>query len=801
MTTFLADLQYAWRAWRASFRRHGSTAIVVLTLALGIAATSVVFGLVDGLLHRLPYPHAERMVTLAEIKQEPNPRQLRVSLPNFEDWRAQAHAFTAMAAYAPGHYNLTGEPAAERVYGAGVSQDFFRVVGVRFAYGRDFLPEESANGDRVVLISHGLWQGRYGGAPGILGQTVSIDGVARRVIGVVPNGLEFPPRAVLWVPLSLDPKHRMRAAHSLLVAARLRPGAGLAAGKTDLDTIARRLAAQYPATNAGFDILQVPVADQLVGDARGTLWILMAAVSALLLMACVSVASVLFARGVHRGPEIAMRKALGASRGRIVVQLLGESCLSALLAGVLGILLTRAAWQLVVRLLPSSLAQLRWLALDVRVEAFALLLALATTLVFGLVPALRFSGGSLIAPLKTGGVTADRRGHQLRSGLIAFELMTAFVLLVSSLLLTTSLMHLEGVAPGFKPDHVLSVTLGLSSGRYEQPPQVLAFYHELIQRVRGLPGVVAAGAADQLPMTGSTEGTPFLPEGTPRPRPGQDLIARDSIVTPGYFKALGVPLLRGRDYTESDGAESRRVIVSETMAREYWGGIDALGKRMRLGQLDHPMYWEIVGVVGDVRDEGPGGPLRPRVYLPHGLDPEREMTLAVRTAGDPLALVGAVRRELAAMDPTVPLYSVATAESLVGDALARPRLVLAVVGAFTVLALLLAALGVYGIMAANLVHRTKEFGIRIALGSRLVGIFWLLLREGLALAAAGIVAGLLVARGSTRLLSSLLFGVTAGEPGSYLAAAAVLLAVALLACLLLLRRLGALQPTTALRYE
>lgn len=807
-------LSFFRHAWRRIVRNPLFSTVVLITLTLGIGASTAIFALAYSLLRPLPFEGSHRLVALWEGQTKEGLEKMHVSPPNYEDWSAQNQVFEGMAAVYSDTFNLTGEDVAERIFGASVSPGFFRTLGVPITIGRDFVDgEEKTSAPEVVLLSHGLWQRRFGGSTDILGETVRINGAPRIVVGVVPEGLEFPQGAKIWLPLRFEEMNQRRDARALEVVARLKPGVDLSQAQEAMDTLAAGLAAEYPESNEGWVVTVVPLLDELVGETRPALWVLTAAVALLLLITCVNVASLLLARGLERAREIAVRQAFGASRQRISWQLLAENLVLAVAAGALGLLLAWGLLRLFTPMIPSGVLAVREIHLDGVILAFALLLGIATTLVFGLFPALRASRGDLAGTLKQGGrSSSDGTHHLLRNGLVVAEFALTFALLVTTLLVGHGFVRLTRVDPGFEPDNVLTARVGLDPARYTNPLMVNAFFDGLLDRVAGLPGVEMAASVDALPLTGSTEGTVFLPQGWPMPEPGEQPITRLTVASHGYFKTLGIPLLQGRDFELMDVSIDPdcecvapdtvpTVVINETMARKYWPGQEPVGQRMKLGDLESDLLFEIIGVAKDVHYDGLDAAILPRVYVFDGQFPVNTMSLAVRTSGDPLSLAGAVRRELHELDSELPAYGIRTLEDLIDRSVARQKLIVFLMGVFTILALTLSTVGLYGVIRTNVAQRTKEFGVHIALGSKRQTLLWMVLRRALMIGALGAVAGTLLAFALGRAVSSLLSGVGEGETGVFLMAGGLLAVVTLLGSLLPALRATRLDPVEALRIE
>lgn len=803
------------QSWRRAARRPLFATAKLITLTLGIGTTCAIFALVYGLLRPLPFQDSQRLANIWEGKAKEGFGKLHVSFANFADWSAQNQVFEGMSAFYSDTFNLTGEKTAERVLGASVSTNFFRILGVPITVGRDFAAdEEKTSAESVVLLSYGLWQRRYGGFKEILGQSIRINGAPHTVIGILPPDLEFPRQAKLWLPLRPEEMSPNRDVRSLKVVARLRSGVTLARAQGEMNTIAARLAAQYPETNGGWTVTVVPLLDELVGDTRPALWVLVGAVGLLLLISCVNVAGLLLAGGLERTREIALRQAFGASRKRVLTQLLAESLVLALVSSALGVALAVGLLDIFVPMLPTALVASRHIGIDGVTVGFAVLLGVVTTLIFGLVPALRVSRSDLALTLRQGGRGASEGGNLLiRNALVVGEFALTFALLVTTLLLGQSFVDLLEVDPGFQPDHVLTARVGVDPVRYPNPVMVNDFFVALGERISALPGVESVAAVTGLPLTGSTEGTVFLPEGKPMPGPGERLTTRLSVISHDYFRTLGIPLLQGRDFRLTDTGIDPDcecgvaldtvpvVVINETLARRQWPGQNAVGQRMKVGDLEEGLMYEIVGVASDVRYDGLDAPVLPRVYIYSGQFPEDAMSLAIRTSGDPASLADAVRRELRELDPELPAYQVRTLGEMVERSIVRPRLLVFLIGAFTIIALTLSAVGLYGVMSTSVALRTKEFGIYIALGSRSQTLLWMVLRRALVFELLGVVAGVFLALASGRAVASLLVGVSGADPSAFIIAGVVLTAVALGGALLPALRVAWIDPVVALRYE
>ncbi|MFL5578190.1 MAG: ABC transporter permease [Gemmatimonadaceae bacterium] len=807
MDSLLQDLRFA---ARGLLRRPGFTAAVVATLALGIGANAAIFSVVNAVLLRpLPYGDPDRLVMV--WGRYPDFGRTGTSLPDFTDWRAgTTGSFAEMAAWHGTLFNLTGQGEPEQLRADRVSANFFPALGVRPALGRGFLPEEEKVGgdDDVVVLSHALWQRRFAGDPRVVGQSIDLSGRKYTVVGVAPRGFRFFQDVDLWAPLRADTATMMaqRRSEYMNVFGRLRPGVSVERARADLAAVEKRLAAEYPQTNAALQTEVLSMKEDLVQAVRPALLVFSAAVGLVLLIACANVANLLLARAAAREREVAVRVALGAGRGRLVRQLLTESVLTALLGGAVGLLL--AVWGVSALRAASPaglLPRLGEVRIDPSVIAFALVLAVATGFLFGLAPALRLAGGALHDALKEGSRGASGGAvTRFRNALVLGEVAVAVVLLVGAGLLIRSFERLNRVDPGFQPANVLSYGVVLPRAKYGEIDEVPAVYARLLERTRGIPGVRAAAASGNLPMQGSGYVT-FAIEGGPERTQGQqteDL--QPFVVTPDYFRVLGIPLRRGRLIEARDVAGAPRVaVINEEMARRYFAGRDPLGLRVTFGDpADTAAAWyTVVGVVGDVAQEGLTA--RPYAQLYRALDqvPQRSVWISMRTAGDPMAVAGAARAALGAVDPQLPLNDLRTMEDRIAQDIARPRVSVALLACFSAVALVLAAIGIYGVVAYTVAQRTREIGIRMALGARPDGVLRLVLRQGLAPVAAGVGVGLAASLAATRVMHSLLYGVSATDPLTFVAVALFLGAVALAATWLPARRATRVDPLAALRYE
>ena len=802
------DARYAARTLA---RSPGFTAAAVLALALGIGATTAIFGVVDAVLLRpLPYHQPERLAVVLHGGSDP------VAPANFLDWRREASSFEHMGAAQYWQTNLSGTDRPERVLGLKVSADTLPLLDVPPLLGRLFAPdEETAGRDHVVVLGYRIWQRRFGGDPAVVGRTVALDGVPHAVVGVMPRGFEFPPfwatGAELWAPLPLGDRATSRQARSLRVFARLREDASLEKARAEMATITARLEQAYPASNR--DVVVRGLDDIVVGDVRPALLVLLGAVGFVLLIACANVAHMLLARGAARRKEIALRVALGASRARVVRQLLTESVLLASAGGLLGLGL--AAWMIrtIVALSRDSIPRLERAGLDPRVLAATLAVSFLTGIAFGLVPALQASRLDLGTSLKEGerGSSSGAGRHRLRRLLMGSEMALALVLLVGAGLMIRTFVALRAVDPGFRPDHVLSAIVSVSGSRAGQGDRRVAFYAQALDRIRALPGVTSASAINHLPLAGDTWGEPFHVEGQPPRRPGERPTADYRIVLPGYFETMGRALIRGRDFDLHDDLGAPEVvIVNAFMAERHWPGLDPIGKRITLSDPGgDPVWLTVVGVTRNGARREWAEAAKEELFLPFLQTKYREapqswysyLTLVVRGTGESAALASALRAAVWDTDPDVSISAVQTMDEVVARATASPRFYLLLLGSFAAVALALAAVGIYGVMSYSVAQRQNEIGIRMALGARPADVLRLVMGEAMGVAVAGAAAGLAAALALTRLMSGLLYGVAATDPATFAGVGAVLIAVSLIATYIPARRAVGVDPLRALRSE
>ncbi len=805
MQTLWQDLRYG---ARMLLKKPGFTLIAVLTLALGIGANTAIFSVVDALLLRpLPYHEPERLVMLAEKTREG--RRTTVAYPNFEDWRARARSFEGMASTRSQALNLTGVDKPVQLRGRTVNWNFFQLLGVNPQLGRSFIAEDDRYGAaRTALLSNGLWKERFGGDTGVIGRKLLLSGELYEVIGVLPPGFEYFRADDVYVPIGLflQPNTGLTDRGSslgLYAVARLKPGVAVEQANSEMAALGAQLTREYPAVNSGKSAMAERLQDVMSEGVRQSLWVLLGAVGFILLIACVNVANLLLARAADRQKEIAVRLALGAGRGRVIRQLLSESLLIAGLGGAVGLLAGRWMLDGLLALAPENTPQLSRVGMDRTVLLFTLGVAALTSLLSGLLPALQASRADLQTALKEGGrSTGGASRERVRKTLLVVEISLALVLLSGAGLLTRSMYNLLRIDPRFNPESLLTMRFSLSAESYNLSRRRV-FYDECLARVAALPGVRAAALTFSLPIGGSNWNSVFIAGDKPAP-PRPDLPSSAYIpVSANYFETMGIRLTKGRLFTKSDGADSPLVVViNETLARRIWPGEDPIGKRVKQGWPESETPWrEVVGVVNDVKLNGLERETPLETYVPLTQESPRSFGLAVRTAGDPLAAATAVERAIHSLDKDLPVSQVLTMDQLLGNSLSQRRLTLVLLASFAVLALLLAAIGVYGVIAYSVRQRTNEIGIRMALGAQTGDVLKLILTQGLKLALIGVVIGLAAAFALTRWMETLLFGVRPADPLTFVVIAAVLTLVALLACYIPARRAAKVDPMVALRCE
>jgi putative ABC transport system permease protein len=806
MANLRNDIRYA---LRNLIKRPGFTIIAVVTLALGIGANSAIFSAINALLLRpLPFPELDRVVALWDKVPSRGVVHNEVAMANYLDWKAQNQSFDQLAIYRWWSANLTGIEPPERIQGFLVTANFLDSLGMKPIMGRNFYEEESQPGkDSVAVITHSLWQRRFGGDPNIINKTITLNSITRTVIGVMPERFNFPKGAEVYAPLAMTPElSGSRGSHSYYVVGHLRAGATPESAQADIDTITARLEQQYPETNTGLGANVYPIVKDTVRLYDTALWVMMGAVGFVLLIACANVANLMLARASGRQKEIALRSALGASRWRIIRQLLSESLIVALLGGALGVLVAFWGIDALRAGNPGDAAKFApgWyqLGINLPVLAFTLGLSVLSGVVFGLAPAWQVSKPNLNDVLKEGGRQTGSGSHRLRSSLVVFEVALSLVLLVGAGLLFRSFLSLLKTSPGFNPDSVLTMNLVLPAAKYKEDPQRFSFYRNLVQRVQALPGVQSAAVVNYLPLGGANSSDDYLVEGTPEPVPGQENDGRYRVCSPDYFETMRIPLLKGRGFTEQDKlGESPVVIVNEALSRKHWPGADAIGKRIRFyGPLDKAPWMEIVGVIRDVKHEL-NLEVTPEFYLPHAQDSWNSMVLVARTTVEPTSLASPIRQQVWAIDKDQPVFGVLSMQEVRSQSVALYSFSSVMLGIFAGVALLLASVGIYGVMAFAVTQRTHEIGIRMALGARAPDVLKLVVKHGMALAFIGVALGLAGAWALTRFMEKLLVGVAPTDFLTFSVVSGCLLAAALFACYLPARRATKVDPLVALRYE
>ncbi len=797
--------QHVAYGWRLLRRAPGFAAAAALTIALGVGATTAMFSVVYGVLLRpLPFGDPDRLVVLWTRAPRLGLARAMVGAANARDWREQNRVFEDIALVRTiGNFNLVGQGEPVRLLGARVTANLFPVLRVSPLLGRTFTPDENEDGNhRVVLLSHGLWQRRFGGDPSVVGRRISLSGVPHTVVGVMGPSFRYPSREFeLWVPLTINPEdYQSRMNYGFRGVARLRDGVTLRAAQADMDVISARLAAQYPQTNAQIGAEVLPMHEDTVGAVRRPLYVLLGASVAMLLIAAANLANLLLSRALTRARELAVRASLGASRGRLLAQSVLELVPLLALGGVLGLLAAQAVLQALVPLLPADMPRAEGIALHRPVLAMSLATLAVVGLAVGLVPGLqaaRLSLADTVTELTR--TTPSRRRARGRDALVAVQIALTLVLAIGAALLARSLGRLREVDPGFVPERVASVHLAIPREKYASDPGVARFCAQLLERVRALPSVLSAGMVNRLPLAGGMQIGAIELEGVDLQRLG--VTSADwRTVTPDYFKTIGIPVLEGRDFTESDADPAPLVgIIDEQLARRAWPGQSALGRRFR--QTADLPWTTIVGVAGHVRHERLDEDTRPQVYWNYRQRAQDRMALVVKAREEPEALARSLAAIVRSVDPEQPVYDVRTLDAVVERSLAPRSLQARLVAAFAGLALLLATVGVYGVMAYAVGQRRREFGIRLALGARRADVVRLVLSRGAVLFAAGAAAGLLAAAAAARTLGGLLYEVEPLDPASFGAATAAILAAALLACWVPARRAAAVDPTIALRAE
>jgi putative ABC transport system permease protein len=806
-----ADVRYAFRTLR---RNPGFAIVVLLTLALGIGANAAIFSVVNGVLLRpLPYRESDRLMIIWGDLRRPGLNDIPASAGEYVDYRDRGRLFEQVAAYDTVGFNLTGGGEPERVEGAVVTTTFFSLLGASAQVGRTFVPAEDQPGrDDVVLLSHALWTRRFNANPAVVGQTIPVDGRPAQVVGVMPAAFQFPDRTIeIWKPFLLDAdavSDNNRGSHGYTALARLKAGVSRQQAQTDLNAVTATFKLDHPGNyRNGFGATLRPLQEEIVGDTGRPLLVLLGAVAVVLLIACANVANLLLARAASRRKEIALRTALGASRGRLVRQLITESVLVSVIGGVIGLGL--AAWgvDLLIASAPDSIPRLHEVGVDSRVAAFTALVSLATGLMFGLVPALRASRAPLNDALKEGGRGSGGSVHGFAGrALVVSEVALSLILLIAAGLLIHSFTRLQDVAPGFDTSRLLTFRLSLPESRYATFQKGQAFFDELFASLRRNPDVHAAAAINAMPFSGSGGSRTFHVEGREEKRPEDQPEEQLRIVTDGYFAAMGIPIVAGREFTERDSLDRPRVaVVNDALARKHWPHESPIGRRVSFSTQDAQWY-EIVGVAGNIKHRALEAADRPELYVPYRQPvfsgwTVRPMYVFVRTSGDPARSQSTVRREIARQDRDQPISDVRTMDERIGRSLSSRRFNMLLIALLAGLALTLAAVGIYGIVAYSVTERTHEIGVRVALGAQRRDVLTMVVGQGMAMVATGTAIGVAAAAALARLMSSLLFGVSALDPATFVAIPTLLIGVALAACYIPARRAMRVDPLQTLRSE
>ncbi|MGC2794611.1 MAG: ABC transporter permease [Candidatus Sulfotelmatobacter sp.] len=816
MNGLIQDIRYAFRQLRKS---RGFTAVAVITLALGIGANTAIFSVVNAvLLKPLPYPKADQLVMLWEQNPHRGWFENIISGDNFLDWQKQNQVFISMAAFQSSSFNITGNHQPEEVAGEQVSANLFSVLGVQAFRGRLFLPDENRQGRTAVILSYGLWQQRYGGDPDLVGKQISLNGESYPVVGILPPTFSddyssfLDPHSQLWLS-GIEPLDPGRESHEYHAIARLKPDVSLAQAQANMKSIAAQIEQQYPESR-GWGVAVVGLHDQVVEYARPTLIVLLIAVGLVLLIACANVANLLLVRATGRQKETAIRSALGASRSRLARQFLVESVLLSITGAVAGLAFAPLASRILVLLTPPNAPHLKGVAINGLVLLFTVGLALATGIVFGLAPVLGTARVNVNESLKdatrtTSAGFADRR---LRDLLVIVEFGLSLALLAGAGLMIKALIHLHHVDLGFNPDHLLTLEVPLEGPQYEQTEKQAQFFHDLVGRIETLPGVESASLSRGVPINGWA-GWDFVTADNPHPAAGEVPDANYVCVGPHYFKTMQIPMVRGRVFSDFDTQSSEpAAIVSESLATKYWPGQDPIGNRLKVGANDNSQPWRtVVGVAGNVRSDGQYWPFRPEIYVPYAQFPWviYPRDIVVRTTVEPLSIAPEIRRQVAALDKDVPVSDIATMEEITAGPVQQGKAAMWLLGSLATLALVLSAVGIYSVISYSVSQRTREIGIRVALGASDGSVASMVVRQGLLLALIGLGAGLLGASAMGRIFSGLpfkvrlllLFDVRPTDPLILGTVSVVLTIVALLACLLPARRAAKVDPMVALRYE
>jgi putative ABC transport system permease protein len=801
MLSFVQDIRYTLRLFR---KTRGITFVSLLALAMGIGANCAVYTVVNAVLIRpLPYKNPENIIMVWETNPQRNQNEVSVSYPNFKDWQEQSQGFESLAASVYQSFNITGRTGPDRLHGLRVTSNLLPLLGANITVGRSFLPDEEQPGkNEVVIVSHNLWQVRFGGQPDLLNSTVTLNDVPYTVVGILPPEFQYPPvwptGADIFVPLTPNTERRNR---SLTVVGRPKPGVTLARLQTEMTTIAENLQAHYADTNKDRGVRLIPIQEQVVGGIRTTLVIFLCAAGFVLLIGCANIANLLLARASSRQKEIAIRLAMGASRWRLIRQLLTESVVLALCGGVLGMLFLTFGITLLVSLLPEDIPRIKGVSVDGRVLAFAVLVSILTGLIFGLIPALQSSKPDLNEVLKDSsrGTTSGTGRRYVRSLLVVAQVAMTVVLLTGAALMIQSFVRLQDVDPGLNPNKVLTMWLSLPKPHYAQPDQQTAFFQQALERVKSLPGVKAAGLINALPLGGRNENISFTV-------PGREASAQETPVagfrpaSPGYFDAMGIPLIRGRVFEDRDSKIAPGVVmINQTMARKIWPDEDPIGKSLIVAPEKTPR--EIVGIVGDTKHRGLDMDYFPEMYLPYVQRPVDSLHLVVRTSSDPVDMVSSIRGTIWTVDKDIPIAQVKSMSQIASESVAPKRFYTFLLSAFAVIALTLAIAGVYGTISYTVSERTHEIGVRVALGAQPNNILSVIIGQGMRLVIVGEVFGIAAAFGLTRIIQSFLYGTGTTDLKTFIGVPLLLAIVGLLACYLPARTATRVDPAIALRHD
>lgn len=809
MQTLLQDLRYG---ARMLLKKPGFTFVAILTLALGIGANTAIFSVVNAVLLRpLPYAEPERIIQLWETAKSRNIKQGSVSPHCFNDWKTQNESFEQLAAYRYGNFTLTGGDQPESITGIATSYNLFSILGVKPFMGRDFLAEEDAPGrNRVVILSQGMWTRTFGADKDVLDKSIQLNGESYTVIGVMPKGFQYPDSADMWVPLGIDLSKFGRGTHFLFALGRLKANVQVAAAQSEMDAIANHLEQQYPDSNLDAGIELVPLQEQMVRRVKDALLVLLVAVGFVLLIACANVTNLLLVRATSRQKEIAIRTALGASRWRLMRQFLTEGILLSVLGGALGLLLAWWGVDAIHSFLPGDIVRNKSIGIDQWVLAFTLAVSVVTGIFSALAPAWFGTNPNLNQTLKESGkqVTSGFLRKSLRASLVISEVALALVLLVGAGLLVKSFVRLQQVDPGFKPDNVLTMMISLPSKKYADGKQKNDFFQQALERINSIGGVKVAGAVTDLPFSGSRSRSSFQIEGRPSTDPNDDYTADNRVVSPNYFNAMGMTLLEGRDFTERDNKEAQgAIVINQSLARIFFPNENPLGKRINIGTPEEtefygkPVWREIVGVVADIKHQDLQAESKPEMYIPFLQHPAGRLMVVVRQTAGATNPTTAIREAIQSIDKDLPVFGVNTMERRLSQSILPQRLNMWLISIFAATALVLAAIGLYGVMSYSVAESTREIGIRMALGARPADVLKLIISQGMKVLLIGLAIGLGAAFALTRLMGSLLFGVTATDAVTFISVSVLLAVVALLACFIPARRAARVDPMVALRYE